>query len=196
METPRKYIFSESEGVEEYDNMLTWSEELNMPGIWGYFSPSLLNEIAYTKIWDHSLYRLPKGWSKTPCLRFFIFRFVLKLLIDLWRWRTILSTPKKASRDLPWYDTSRDTNKKYEPEKHSGSQVFAHCPWPPLLTHLLQVQLYQCVVVPQPCLLSLFRLHPSALLIGKYMSQFYPILVPRLFSLPHPLFSLPSWGVG
>ena len=79
METPWKYIFSESSGVEEYDKMPTRSEELNIPRIWGLFStklPSLLNKTAYTemlwKVGGTTLCRLPKSWSKKPVIDWFV----------------------------------------------------------------------------------------------------------------------------
>ena len=83
--------------------MLPWSEELHIPGIWGPFVKNhrALNEIAYTRIlwklnwWDHSVpFAKTLIYFKQPCLRCFILCFVLKVLLDLWVWRTILSTPK------------------------------------------------------------------------------------------------------
>ena len=46
METPWKFIVSENSGVEEYDKMLTWSEELNIPGI------LFFRKISESSKWD------------------------------------------------------------------------------------------------------------------------------------------------
>ena len=62
METPWKYIFYESSGGDEYDKMLTWSEELN---IFGYedFVRKITDSSKWDRIhtdfmaswWDHSV---------------------------------------------------------------------------------------------------------------------------------------------
>ena len=56
-ETPWKYIFSERSGGEEYDKILTWSEELNIPGIWGGFW-----KIAESPKWDRIHTDFMESW--------------------------------------------------------------------------------------------------------------------------------------
>ena len=82
METPWKYIFSESSGGEEYDKLLTWSEKYSRD-MRTFFEklPSLLNEIAQTDFmesWrEHSVTQ--KVDKKKTCPRFFYFPFRSKV---------------------------------------------------------------------------------------------------------------------